>query len=135
MAKLKPEKLVELEVLNWLNLNGFSCDVIESKAVFSQKAGRYLRGQTVKGMSDLVGCDSIGRGVFIELKAKGKRTNVSLEQIAFLSKKITNHAFAVVVDSADCLSHYYSKYCELIKKSDFNGARDYLRSILPKFNG
>lgn len=120
--------------MNWLNLNGFSCDVIESKAVFSQKAGRYLRGQTVKGMSDVVGCDPVGRGCFVELKARGKRTNVSLDQIVFLSKKITNHAFAVVVDSADCLSFYYKNYCEFIKQSDFNGARDYLRSVLPKFN-
>jgi hypothetical protein len=129
----KPEKIVEGEVMSWLNINGFSCDVIESKAVFSQKAKRYLRGQTTKGMSDIVGSDPIGRAVFIELKAKGKRTNISLEQYTFLMRKIDCYAFAVVVDNSTLLSLYYDKYCMFMKNYQHQEARNYLREVMPKY--
>lgn len=128
----KPEKLVEAEVMTWLNLNGFSCNIVESKGVYSHAAGRYLQGQTDPGMSDIVGNDSIGRACFIELKAKGKRRNVSMAQYTLLSKKIDTFCFAVVVDSASLLSMYYEKYCDFIKSGDFNGSRNYLREVLPQ---
>lgn len=132
-ANKKPEKIVEAECLTWLNLNGFSCDVIESKAVFSQKAKRYLRGQTTKGMTDIVGCDPIGRAAFIELKARGKRNNISLEQYCFLMKKIDCYAFGVVVDSSHLLQLYYENFCVFMKAGNHQDARNYLREVLPKY--
>ena len=127
----KPEKIVEAEVMTWLNLNGFSCDVIESKAVYSKGAGRYLAGMTVAGMTDIVGVDPIGRACFIELKAKGKRNNISIAQYVFMMGKIEKYAFALVVDSASSLEHYYKKFCEHIKSGDHNEARIFLRQIMP----
>jgi hypothetical protein len=127
----KPEKIVEAEVMSWLHQNGFSCNVVESKAVYSQKAGRYISGQTVAGMSDIVGVDPVGRACFIELKAKGKRNNLAMSQYVFLQAKIEKHAFGVVVDSADLLEKYYKSFCSFIKDADHNGARNYLREILP----
>lgn len=117
--------------MSWLNQNGFACDIIESKAVFSKAANRYLHGQTVPGMSDIVGVDSVGRACYIELKAKGKRNNISMAQYVFLQAKIQNHAFAVVVDSADLLAQYYKAFYSFIKAGDHNGARNYMREILP----
>jgi hypothetical protein len=96
--------------MSWLRDRKFSVNVIESKAVFSVAAGRYLDGQTISGFSDIAGCDMHGLGVFIELKAKGKRATVRPAQRVFLLDKIEHGAFAVVVDSAACLSHIYRKW-------------------------
>ena len=98
-----PEKLVEKQVMNWLNDNGFSCNVIEAKAVFNVHSGRYLRGQTDAGFPDIAGCTPQGLGCFIELKAKGKRSTLKEHQRAFLVDKINKGAFSVCVDSVDCL--------------------------------
>lgn len=103
----KPEKLVEMACMEWLKENNFSCDVVESKAIFSRKANRYLRGNAPIGFSDIVGCDANGVAVFIELKAFGKRNNISDEQKAFLIKKIMRGAFACCTDSVDYLSKLY----------------------------
>lgn len=131
----KPEKITESSCLTWLNVNGFVSDVFDSKAIFSAKIGRYKKNYCLpEGCSDLIASDPVGRACYIELKAKGKRNNISLEQFKFLSRRIDGHCFAVVVDSAQCLEHYYKEWSGFIRASNFNGARDYLRSMLPKFN-
>lgn len=98
-----PEKEVEKEVMAWLKENDFSCDVVESKAVFNRSAGTYVSGQTVKGMSDIVGCTPDGMGCFIELKAHGRRSQLKIHQRKFLLAKMMRGAFACVVDSVDYL--------------------------------
>lgn len=108
----KPEKLVEKAVMEWLKANQFSCHVVESKAVFSPRAGIYLNSQADPGMSDIVGCTPDGMGCFIELKAKGRRPALKDHQRRFLLSKITRGCFAACVDSVDylekCWSHYKS---------------------------
>lgn len=108
----KPEKLVEKEVMQWLKCNQFYCHVVESKAVFSQKKGTYLRGQAAPGFPDIVGCAADGTAVFIELKAKGKRSTISSRQHNFLRRAIEHNAFAVVTDGADDLKFQWDCFCK-----------------------
>jgi len=126
----KPEKLVETDVMCWLKSNGFSCHVVESKAVYSKAAGRYLRGMAARGFLDIVGNDKLGAACFIELKAKGKRSTLRPAQHEFIIDKICTNAFAVVVDSAELLSSYYEKWNHLRFK-DSAMAQEYLQSIIP----
>ncbi len=106
----KPEFEVKKAVMGWLRANGFSCHVIESKAVFSVAAGRYMGGQTDAGVSDIFGVAPGGLAVFIELKAPGKRATLRPGQRAFLTDKIRFGSFAVCVDSVDCLREIWEKF-------------------------
>lgn len=121
----KPEKEVEKQVLAWAKNHQLFLHVVESKAVFSQAAGGYLRGQTEPGFLDLVGNDSSGRALFVELKALGRRSNLSELQYEFLKKKIEQNSFAVVVDSSEKLHEFYYTW---LKSKNPQG---YLLSILP----
>jgi hypothetical protein len=122
-----PEKMVEKDVMHWLSTNGFSCNVVESKAVYSAQSGRYLRGQTDAGFPDICGCSPNGLGVFIELKAKGRRSTLKDHQRAFLIDKINRGAFAVCVDSVDCLRDISLKF----KHSDHEARKELLLNHLP----
>lgn len=102
---LKPEKQVEKDVLAWCSLNGFDMSVVDSKAAYSPRAGMYLKRNrmTSESMPDLIGnYGSIAS--FIELKAPGRRKNLSLEQWLFLKRKIEAGCFACVTDSVVHLS-------------------------------
>lgn len=127
----RPEKQVEKEVLAWCEDAGFDVSVVESKAVFSRAAGRYLRGQASPGFSDLAGITPDGTGCFIELKAKGRINTIRRSQVDFLLRKIRKGAFAVCVDDAVSLGNIYRSWIELIKQSD-EEAKKYLIMILPK---
>lgn len=94
----------------WLSSNGFSCNVVEAKAVFNQRAGRYISSQAIPGMSDIVGNDKHGTAVYIELKSKGSRSKASDKQLAFLKEKILTNCFGVVVDSVDLLKELYCNW-------------------------
>jgi len=95
-----PEKDVEKQVMAEASRLGFDLHVIESKAVYSHKAGRYLRGQAEPGYSDLSG--NHGHiAVYIELKARGRRSTLSDVQRDFLLKKIKQGCFAGCVDSPE----------------------------------
>lgn len=125
----RPEKEVEKEVTDWLNQNGFFCHVVESKAVYSKGAGRYLKGQTVSGMPDVIGvCPDFGIGAFVELKAKGRLSNLSSNQKHMLRSFIEHDAFAVCVDSSSLLETYYKTFITLI--NDRPKAREYLASLI-----
>ena len=128
----KPEKQTEKDVKAWLRRQGFDFNVIESKAVYSQAAGRYMNGQTDPGVSDIIGNDKEGHAMFIELKAKGKRYNVSPVQYMFLMKKIKMNCFAVCVDSDVSLNEQYAAWVVRKQQRDINGARQYLESMLPR---
>lgn len=121
----KPEKLVEKDVLEWAKQNSVFVHVVESKAVWSMEAGRYVEGQAEAGYPDLSGNNNYGQSVWIELKAKDRRHNLSPAQYKFLSDKIEQGCFAVVVDSSSRLNDYY--YTWLKSKNQ----KGYLVSILP----
>jgi hypothetical protein len=126
-----PEKIVEKEVIEWCKYRGFDISVVESKAVFSRAAGRYLRGQTKAGFSDLAGVTGDGTGAFIELKAKGRLGTISRSQFEFLYSKIRRGAFACCVDSADLLNSIYNEWLE-VKSLDPDVAKIILQDYLPK---
>jgi hypothetical protein len=107
-----PEKLVEKEVLAWCKQQGWSVDVVESKAVYSASAGRYLSGQTKSGYADVVGSTDQGLSVSIELKSPGRLATVRLAQYEFLKEKIHKNCFAVVVDSAKLLESTYLEFLQ-----------------------
>ncbi|MCB0415993.1 MAG: hypothetical protein KDD50_16765 [Bdellovibrionales bacterium] len=121
----KPEKLVEKDVLAWCEKNNISMHVIESKAVYSATAGRYLSGKAEPGFPDLVGNNKAGLSMYVELKAKDRRSNLSIEQYEFLLSKIKEGCFAVVVDSDKRLEEYYFTF--LNSKS----REGYLKGVLP----
>ena len=124
----KPEREVEKAVMKWLGKNGFSVSVVESKSTYSTAAGRYTSGNACPGFSDIVGCDTDGYAVFIELKAVGKRSTMSEVQRVFLSEKIKHNAFAMVCDSVCNLDNCYDKW-RCIGVSD---RRKFLFNMLPK---
>ena len=103
----RPEKEVEKSVMQWLSSQNIFAQVIESKAVFSQAAGRYLSGQASAGFPDLVGINCHGAFLAIELKAQGRRSTVKQHQLDFLLKIISMNGFACVTDSVLHLSSLY----------------------------
>lgn len=123
-----PEKDLEREVMKWLNQNDFSCHVVESKANYSASANRYLRGSTVPGMPDIIGCDPLGFGVFVELKAPGRRSTLRSAQKDFLLTKIKLGCFAVVCDSVYSLADCYGKW-RILPRAD---RIKYLENLMPK---
>lgn len=106
----KPEKEVEKSVLEYMKSLGCKLTVVESKAVFSQSSGRYLSGQTIAGFPDIVGLNSQGLFLGLELKALGRRSTLKNHQRLFLTQIIHSNGFACVTDSVSHLSSLYSKF-------------------------
>ena len=121
----KPEKEVEKDVLDWSKKNNCFLHVVESKAVYSVSAGRYLAGQAEDGYPDLSGNNTDGHSMWVELKAKGKRSNLSVNQYEYLCSKIDQNCFAVVVDSSDILNEFYYSW------KNSKNRQAYLKSVLP----
>ena len=130
-ANGKPEKAVEKACMDWLRNNGFSVNVVESKAVYNAQAGRYLKGQTDQGFSDAVGCHNSGLAVFIEFKAPGRLSTLRPSQKAFLRDKIDFGAFACVVDGPERLEQIWKEF-EKERQSGVNNAasKTYLLSLI-----
>lgn len=126
----KPEFEVKKAVMVWLKENHFSCDAVESKAVYSARAGRYLNSQATPGFADIAGACPNGLGCFIELKAPGKRSTLRHTQRDFLMGKINLGCFAVCVDSVSCLQLIWNEFGEL-RVSDTESAKNLLRCHLP----
>ena len=101
--KLKPEKIVEKEILATCSDLGLDMSIVDSKMFFSEKAGRYRTGETESGFADLAGNDSNGIACFIELKARGKMSTLRPNQRAFLVRKAEAGCFACAVDRAEVL--------------------------------
>lgn len=132
-SNAKPEFEVKKLVMRWLEANNFSCDAVESKAVYSHAAGSYVRGQAVAGFSDIVGvCNFGGAACYIELKAPGKRSTLKPHQRDFLMHKITLYAFAVCIDSIDDLADVYSRWLRFYRLGQLQEARALLMRHLPK---
>lgn len=127
----KPEKQTEKECLDWMREHGFSVHIVESKAVYSTSAGRYLKGQTVSGFIDCCGCDPNGFGVFVEFKARGRRSTLRDSQREFLKEKILKSAFGCVIDRAEQLAEIYRQWCRL-KRHGRDESIAYLLEQIPK---
>ncbi len=128
MRKLKPEKQVEEDILDYLDkCTNIKVDVIDSKATFSQASQSYRKSKSApEGFPDLVGNDEHGRAFYIELKAKGKLSTLSPLQRKFLEEKIQQNCFAAVVDSSSLFEKIYLDWLASEKDSDI------LMEYLPK---
>ena len=124
----KPEKQTEKECLLWCQQNNVFCHVIEASS-YDPILKRSTVSKAQVGMSDLIGNNQHGLAMFIELKAKDRRSALSEHQRSFLIEKINQNCFAVVVDSREKLDHYYSEFSQL---NDHADKRKYLLSCLPK---
>lgn len=125
-----PEKAVVKDCLKWLRNSGFDVNVVEAKAVYSEKAGRYMASPTTPGMSDICGNAPNGIGAFIEVKAPGRLATLRSNQRNFLIKKIDSNCFAVCVDSQDSLQSHYHKWIACLGLNQEH-AKEYLRNSLP----
>jgi hypothetical protein len=98
---MTPEKIVEKEVTQWLKLHGWPYSIVDSRATFNSRAGRFLKNPTApEGFSDIVGCTPSGIAIFLELKAKGRKS-VRAKQRVFLMERVLAGAIAGVVRSVD----------------------------------
>lgn len=129
----KPEKIVESQCLIWARQNKFFVHVIESRATrLAGGKGFKNTGNAPKGIPDLVG-NTIFEGnalpVYIELKAKDRRSSLSFKQYIFLCNKIEQGCFATVVDSVERLDEFWTKYKSLQTKPE---RTRYLFDCLPR---
>lgn len=124
----KPEKETEKKVLNWCKKIGIDIHVIESKAVYSKKAGRYLKSQTSESLPDLIG-NYEGIAVFIELKAYQRRRALKDHQRDFLIRKIKQDCFACCTDRVEHINDLFKDWLNL---SSRESRINLLLSDLPK---
>ena len=127
----KPEEEVVKACLQWMRSAGFDVGLVEAKSVYSPELERYLRSQVKAGTSDCFGNNGFGHAVFVEFKAKSKRSTLAPHQRDFLIRKINTFCFAVCVDSEHLLKEFYENWI-LYRKSSAQKARDYLLECLPK---
>jgi hypothetical protein len=123
-----PEKDIVKELLSVGKSLGMSLHVVESKATFSQATGRYTGSAMRAGIPDIIGCDADGFSVWIEAKAKGRKSTLRDNQREFLEKKISSNCFAVVLDCAGMLESTY-KIWKKIGRTDQR--QSYLKGLLP----
>lgn len=116
----RPEKEVEKQVMSWCRDHNIFANVVESKAVYSAAAGRYLSGQASAGFPDIVAINNLGRFLAIELKSPGRRSTIRPNQYDFLIQVISLNGFACVTDSVSHLSSLYFSWLnspDALKKS------------------
>lgn len=128
----KPEKELVKKLLNWCEANGLHVHEIEAKAVYNERAGHYISGQVVAGYPDISGNNGFGVAVYIEAKAKGRRSTLKPHQREFLEKKIKQNCFAVCVDEVEKLKFFYTTWAELYRQDKHKEAQEFLLNMLPK---
>lgn len=130
--RLKPEKIVEREILHWAHLNGCWFEVYDSKATFSKAAQRYKKSKSAaKGTPDLIGSNDLGIGLYVELKAPGKEDECYLEQKNFLIKVINSNCFGAVVSGYHQMDELYSTWNAIKNQIGLEDARKFLLGKLP----
>ena len=95
---INPEKIVQGRIVTFLREHGFFVNVVDSKAVFSHYANRYLHGMATKGFPDLVGvCPEEGLAFFCEVKSCESKLKSAIkkqpEQVKFLVNVIKKGGF------------------------------------------
>ena len=132
----KPEKEVERYCMAWMSDQGWDVQVLEAKATYNPRAGRYLRNQSVAvGTVDCVGTLTNGIFVAIEFKSPGRLSTFAHDrnfaQRDYLLNKIHSGAFACVTDSVARLEKVFAAYQEALLVSP-DKAKNILLSYLPK---
>ena len=124
----KPEKDTESSVLEWSKHNNCFLHVIESSS-YDPISRRKTLSKAQAGFPDLVGNTNEGLSLYIELKAKDRRSTLREDQRSFLTMKIHQGCFAVVVDSRARLEQYWKGYHSLKTSQE---KKAYLLDCLPK---
>lgn len=124
----KPEKDTEKDVLIWARTKNIFLHVVDSSS-FNPLTGCKSVQKAETGFPDLVGNHVTGLCLYIELKAKQRRSTVSEAQREFLSQKIQQNCFAVVVDSAERLDQYWLGFWQ---QKSLQEKQNYLLDCLPK---
>jgi len=123
-----PEKDVQKSVLDWARENKVHLHVIEA-STWNGRTRTFGDSKASAGFPDLVGNTEQGLVCYIELKAKGRRSNLSDKQRVFLEAKIAQSCFAVVVDSRTRLEQYWKGFWSLKSPEE---RQSYLLETLPK---
>lgn len=124
----KPEKQVEADILKWAKERGLFLHVVEAKAVWSEKRQSYTSSSVAAGFLDIVG-NYKHLALYIELKAPGRKSSLRDNQRRFINNKISQGAFACVVDSVDDLQNLFESW--LVTK-DLTKRQELLYAHLPK---
>lgn len=124
----KPEKAVQNAVVDYCAGRNIHLFIVDSSAVYSHGAGRYLRGKADPGFPDATGFNNDGRALYVEFKAPGRRSTIRIGQYEFLRRAILNDCFAVVCDSLESFVEDYTRFQHL---SDRTSQREFLLQRLP----
>lgn len=122
----KPEKEVEKAILQWAKNKGWFINKVESKAIYSKAFGNFHYSETKSGTPDLLGCNSQGVFVAIEVKAPGKRSTLRENQRAYLLEVIARGGFAYCCDNVETLNQVFSEWLNV------NNRKAYLLNLMPK---
>jgi hypothetical protein len=107
----KPEKhITKPQVLLICKQLGFMIYEIEASTYNPITKIKSSYANVPAGWPDLCGIGPNGEALFIELKAPGRRSNLSEDQYYFLFTAINHNAFAVVVDSGESLKIQWSQW-------------------------
>lgn len=132
----KPEKEVEKACLVWMREQGWSVQIYESKATYSEAAGRFISQNMKAGTADCMGNMASGIGVAVEFKAPTKLSTFSApanhRQQEFMKEKIYSGCFAVVTDSVHRLYTIYLNWVDLRGMGLIEESKHYLLEMLPK---
>lgn len=129
----KPEKEVEKVCLVWMRALNWDVQIYESKATYNPRTGHWSQQSMKAGTADCMGCMADGHMVVVEFKAKGHLRGFNhpknYRQKLFIKQKISQNAFACVVDSAELLNTIYTGWSAL--RHDKEAAKLFLMKMLP----
>lgn len=101
-----PERDTEKEIKKWAEENGVDLTKVNSKTTYSEGGHYFNKPVDEFGFSDFVG--NHGEvAVYVEAKARGKRSAASGKQIEFLTRKIMAGCFACVSDGSEHLNNLF----------------------------
>ena len=123
----KPEYEFVKSFMAWAKTTDLSLHSVESKAVYSAAAGRYLHSQTSESLPDIIG-NYGALSLWIEAKAKDRRSSLKPHQREFLVNKINDGCFACVTDSIEHFKNLFEAYL----KCKGNDRKQLLMDALPK---
>ncbi len=105
--------------------------ILEAKATFDPKIGRWRQQAMKQGTLDCIGSTNEGIGAYIEFKAPGALSTLRPAQRDFILEKINANAFSCVTDSPQRLELIYNRWLYYRRKNDLERAKGVLINALP----
>lgn len=129
----KPETQALADIMMVLKIKHWLCFRYEAKSAFDPISNKYRMTHVVPGHTDIAGITPEGFPFYIEVKAKGKRSQVRDNQIKFILDTIRFGSFSIVADSGEYVLDCYTKWIDVIKKgSRGKEGIKYLIGLMPK---